>query len=93
MTRPTHAKHVPEPIDLVEVEPGVYGTRLDHDIEQMTRPAPAKPAPSYGWLAAFICFFVSAALGTGFVEAVFVGVVGAYVQFVVVTTLRGEGKR
>lgn len=87
MTRPTHAKHVPEPIDLVEVEPGVYGTRLDHQLDQMTKPAPAKPAPTYSWLAAFICFFVSAALGAGFVEAVFVGLVAAYVQYVAVRVL------
>jgi hypothetical protein len=79
----------PEPIDLIEVEPGVYAPRLQHEVEQLTA-VPAKRAPSYSWVAAVICFFVSAYLGAGFIEAILVGLVGAYVQFVMVTALRGN---
>jgi hypothetical protein len=86
MPRSTHVQHAPEPIDLIEVEPGVYGTRLDHQIEQMSK-SPVKPAKSYFWLAAFICFFVSAAMGAGFAEAIFVGIVAAYIQYVTVRVL------
>ena len=78
----------PEPIDLIE-DNGVYRAKLQHEVEKLTA-ASAKPAPSYSWVAAVICFFVSAYLGAGFVEAVLVALVGAYVQYVMVTALRGN---
>ncbi len=81
----------PEPIDLIEVEPGVYAPRLQHEVEQLTA-TPAKRSPSYVWLAAFICFFVSASMGAECLEAVMIGLVGAYFQYVMVTALRGSGR-
>lgn len=81
----------PDPIDLIEVEPGVYEPRLHHEVEQLTA-TPAKRAPSHIWLAALICFVVSAAMGAEFLEAVMIALIGAYVQYVMVVALRGSGR-
>lgn len=71
---------------------GVYvaeHSALEEQIkEKMSPPVrPVKPAPSYGWVSGGICFFVSAAMGAQFFEAVFLGLAAAYCQYAIVTVM------
>ena len=82
----------PEPIDFIEVEPGVYEPRLQHELEQLHKTPPA-PAKSYRWVPPTIVFCGSGALGASPGEAFILAVVAVYVHWVFRVVFRNVGLR
>ena len=80
----------PEPIDLIEVSPGIYEPRLQHEVESLTREPPA-PAKTYRWVPPTIVFCVSAVLGASFMEAVGLTLIVIYVHWVFRVVFRSVG--